>query len=91
MGGGALKRGESGDRSVEVQGEEGQFILQVAEKYGKTPNPMPITEHVGDTLLRLPIYYEITEDEMKRVVDGIHEFYAAHPSSEPYFSANMKG
>lgn len=59
------------------------------KKYTKTPHDMSVTDHVSSCLLRLPIYYEITPEEMQRVVDGIVDFYAKHPTQKPFASQSL--
>ncbi len=44
-------------------------------KYGKVHGTMTVTDKVADTLLRLPMYYELTEQEIQAVVSAIFEFY----------------
>ena len=50
-------------------------------KYGRTPGPMPVTDRVGDTLLRLPLFHELTDAQLERVVAGIHDYFGRQPSS----------
>jgi dTDP-4-amino-4,6-dideoxygalactose transaminase len=45
-------------------------------KFGRVAGPMAITDRVGDTLLRLPLFYEMTPAQQDRVVDAIRAFYA---------------
>jgi dTDP-4-amino-4,6-dideoxygalactose transaminase len=44
-------------------------------KYGRVSGDMEVTDHISDRLLRLPMYYEITADEIKRVATAITNFY----------------
>lgn len=37
--------------------------------------PLPNSDHFSDCLLRLPLYYELSEGDIKRVTDIIHAFY----------------
>jgi dTDP-4-amino-4,6-dideoxygalactose transaminase len=37
-------------------------------------------DNFSDRLLRLPLFYELTEEEMQRVIDTIYEFYGIHQS-----------
>ena len=37
--------------------------------------PMPWSDHYTDCLLRLPLYYELTDEQIARVTEGILEFY----------------
>ena len=49
--------------------------LSEAYQYlGYQKNSLPITEHLADTVLSLPIYNGITEEEMEQVVHGINHF-----------------
>lgn len=36
---------------------------------------LPHCDHFSDCLVRLPFYYELTEADLKRIVDAIHSFY----------------
>ncbi len=44
-------------------------------KYGRVSGSMEVTNHISDRLLRLPMYYEITDDEIRRVSKSITKFY----------------
>ena len=52
------------------------------KKFGKTPHAMETTENVGDRLLRLPIYFEISKQEIQRVVRGIEAFFNGEKHSK---------
>jgi dTDP-4-amino-4,6-dideoxygalactose transaminase len=43
-------------------------------RLGNQSLTLPITEDISGRLLRLPLFYEITEEEQARVVDGIGEY-----------------
>jgi dTDP-4-amino-4,6-dideoxygalactose transaminase len=45
------------------------------EYLGYTEGNLPITDEAAKDVLALPIFPELTEEEVKRVVDGIAEFY----------------
>lgn len=45
------------------------------KKYGRVASEMSVTDRVADTLVRLPLYYEMTEAEVNRVVQRIYEFF----------------
>ncbi|MEK7990292.1 MAG: dTDP-4-amino-4,6-dideoxygalactose transaminase [Thiotrichaceae bacterium] len=45
------------------------------QKYGHTYGDMSITNQVSNTILRLPVFYEMTEIEIKSVVETITNFY----------------
>jgi dTDP-4-amino-4,6-dideoxygalactose transaminase len=49
-------------------------------KFGRTVGSMAVTDRVGDTLLRLPLFYEMTAEQQGRVVGAIREFYGAAPA-----------
>lgn len=44
--------------------------------YGRTGSEMKVTDRVSSCLLRLPVYFEMTEQETERVIAGIRAFYA---------------
>ncbi len=46
-------------------------------KYGRASGGMHVTDDVSDRLLRLPLYYEMTEHDVDRVSESIHAFYSA--------------
>lgn len=46
------------------------------KKYGRVYGSMEVTEKVADTLLRLPMYYGLTEQEIQTVVGGIYDYYS---------------
>jgi dTDP-4-amino-4,6-dideoxygalactose transaminase len=43
-------------------------------KYGGQPGACPVTEQVSDRLLRLPLYYDLTDAEQAFVIEAIHDF-----------------
>jgi dTDP-4-amino-4,6-dideoxygalactose transaminase len=47
----------------------------MGRKFGYRADDLPITEVLSGCLLRLPFYYEITEDEQERVVAAIKAFF----------------
>jgi dTDP-4-amino-4,6-dideoxygalactose transaminase len=40
---------------------------------------LPVTEHITDQTLMLPIFHDLSEAEQQRVVDGVGQVLAAHP------------
>jgi dTDP-4-amino-4,6-dideoxygalactose transaminase len=46
------------------------------KKYGRVASEMKVTDRVADTLIRLPVYYEMTDTEVYSVVQGVYEFFA---------------
>lgn len=45
-------------------------------KYGRTSGDLPVTSRISDTLLRLPLYYEMKMEEIDLITDLIEKFYA---------------
>jgi dTDP-4-amino-4,6-dideoxygalactose transaminase len=50
-------------------------LSQMGKKMGYNDGDLPITEKIASSLLRLPLYYEITEAEQKKVLDKIYNFF----------------
>jgi dTDP-4-amino-4,6-dideoxygalactose transaminase len=44
-------------------------------RYGRACGSMTVTERAGDCLLRLPLFYEMTDQEVCLVITSIREFY----------------
>ena len=44
-------------------------------RYGRTFGDMPVTNDISDRLLRLPLYYEMTDVEVDMVVDVLSSFF----------------
>ncbi len=44
------------------------------QKFCRTPYEMPITDKVSETLVRLPLYYDLSEQEQNKVIDICMEF-----------------
>jgi dTDP-4-amino-4,6-dideoxygalactose transaminase len=44
--------------------------------YGRTGGPLEVTQRVSDRLLRLPLYYEMTTENVQYVVEKITRFYS---------------
>ncbi|MHB1276457.1 MAG: DegT/DnrJ/EryC1/StrS family aminotransferase, partial [Candidatus Humimicrobiaceae bacterium] len=51
-------------------------LSQMGKKMGYNVGDLPITERIASSLLRLPLYYKITETEQKKVIDKIHKFFS---------------
>lgn len=45
-------------------------------KFGIVRGPISVTEKVGDSLLRLPLYPDLSRSDQDRVIDSIKDFYA---------------
>lgn len=46
-------------------------------KYGRPVGDMQVTDSISDRLLRLPLYYEMEDSDIERVVELIQDFYEA--------------
>jgi dTDP-4-amino-4,6-dideoxygalactose transaminase len=46
-------------------------------KYGRPASDMQVTDSISDRLLRLPLYYEMEDSDIERVVELIQDFYEA--------------
>ncbi len=47
----------------------------MGQRLGYRQGQLPITEELAERILRLPLYYELTEREVLQVTDAIREFY----------------
>ena len=47
------------------------------QKYCKTPASMDITNHISDTLARLPLFFDMTEEELHLIIQAVTEFLEA--------------
>ena len=45
-------------------------------KLGYRPGDLPVTEDMAGRLLRLPFYYEITQDDQRYVVEQIGAYFS---------------
>lgn len=45
------------------------------KRYGRSACDMPVTNDISNRLLRLPIYYEMTENTVNRVIRAVEAFY----------------
>ena len=45
----------------------------MGQTFGYSEGDLPVTEELSSRLLRLPMYYEITEEDQRRVVDAIRD------------------
>ena len=46
-------------------------LSEMGQRFGGRPGDCPITESVSERLLRLPLYYGLSEDEQARVVEAV--------------------
>ena len=44
-------------------------------KYGRTSGEMNVTDDLSERVLRLPIYYEMREDDVSKVAESVTSFY----------------
>lgn len=47
-------------------------------RFGHTPMPMPVTDRIGDTLVRLPLFYGLDEAQMDEIRDCAAAFFEKH-------------
>ncbi len=45
------------------------------EKYCRTATKMDVTNKISDTLVRLPMYYDITENDIEKVINTVLSFW----------------
>jgi dTDP-4-amino-4,6-dideoxygalactose transaminase len=46
----------------------------MGHRFGGKPGQCPVTESVSDRLLRLPLYNDLSEDDLERVAQAVQEF-----------------
>lgn len=46
------------------------------QRLGRVSGSMAVTDSTSDRLLRLPLYYEMDEESLARVVNGVNSFFA---------------
>lgn len=49
------------------------------KRYGRASGELAVTEDLSGRLLRLPLYYEMSDQDVGRVVASVKEFYAGPP------------
>ena len=49
-------------------------LSDMGRKFGGKPGDCPITEDISDRLLRLPFYFQLSEDNQNRVIELIQSF-----------------
>jgi dTDP-4-amino-4,6-dideoxygalactose transaminase len=47
------------------------------ERYGNGPGSLPVTEAAAETVLSLPMYPELTDENVRRICAAIREFFSA--------------
>ncbi|HWA26777.1 MAG TPA: dTDP-4-amino-4,6-dideoxygalactose transaminase [Lacunisphaera sp.] len=51
-------------------------LSEFGRQWGGQPGDCPVTESISDRLLRLPLFYAMTEQQQSRVIDAISAFRA---------------
>jgi dTDP-4-amino-4,6-dideoxygalactose transaminase len=46
-------------------------LSEMGRRYGGAPGQCPRTEDIADRLVRLPLYFQLTDDDQQRVIDGV--------------------
>lgn len=49
-------------------------LSDMGRRFGGRPGDCPVTEEVSDRLLRLPFYYNLSDDEQHHVIEAVREF-----------------
>jgi dTDP-4-amino-4,6-dideoxygalactose transaminase len=49
-------------------------LSEMGRRFGGRPGDCPVTEDVSDRLLRLPLYYGLSDDDQTRVLDAVRAF-----------------
>jgi dTDP-4-amino-4,6-dideoxygalactose transaminase len=44
-------------------------------KFGRTAGALPVTEDLADRLVRLPLYYNLGDDEARAIVGQVRRFF----------------
>ena len=48
----------------------------IGKKFGYNIGDLPVTEYISECLVRLPLYYEISEEDQRRVIKNIYNFFS---------------
>ncbi len=46
------------------------------QRYGRVASGMQVTQDISDCLLRLPLYYEMEDEDIRRICNAIRDFFA---------------
>jgi dTDP-4-amino-4,6-dideoxygalactose transaminase len=49
-------------------------LSEMGLRFGGRPGQCPVTEDVADRLVRLPLYYQLQDEEQARVIEGVTAF-----------------
>lgn len=52
------------------------------QKYCRTATDMTNTDRVSDTLVRLPLFYDMTEDQQNKIIQSVLDFSRIHQKSK---------
>lgn len=51
-------------------------------RYCKTSGDQRITENMSDSVLRLPLFYEMSDNEVQYVIEQVYQFYRSYPDRD---------
>ena len=60
-------------------------------KCGRTHGELPVTNDISGRLLRLPLYYEMSDEEVKRVVDAVTAFHVRNDARLKDCDSSIQG
>ena len=46
-------------------------LSEAGQRFGGAPGMCPVTEDISDRLVRLPLYFQLSHDEQRRVIDAV--------------------
>jgi dTDP-4-amino-4,6-dideoxygalactose transaminase len=78
-----LRSGEQRDRFIVHLKERGVsavfhyqplHLSNVGIRFGGRPGMCPVAEEAGDTLVRLPLFFDLSPDDQSRVIDAVRSF-----------------
>ena len=70
----AFDVGTSGVKAALVDAERG-IVASAGRRYGRVAGPMTVTDDVAARLLRLPMHYDLTRDQVAGIVEDIAAFF----------------
>ncbi|MBL7998390.1 MAG: dTDP-4-amino-4,6-dideoxygalactose transaminase [Candidatus Kapabacteria bacterium] len=50
----------------------------IGKRFGYTTGQFPVTEHIADTLVRLPLHLHLTDDDCTRIIETVCSFEVRH-------------
>jgi hypothetical protein len=63
-----------------VDNKRGEHSSPLARSLGAQQASLPVTDHVSQRLLRLPMYYDLSDREVGEIARRVSEFYDCRPS-----------